>query len=346
MTPNSRFSEFLRDIEPSATTKSNSVSAHSSVRDALFGDDEFGSHADRILLGGSYKRNTAIRPRQKNGSLDRPDVDLYAVVDVPLHETTPSDEVEALYAALNRARETLGITKLKRNRVSLSVSMNKADLDVSVLIRLLIERNKADLEWDGLYRIGNRETGEWYRTDPEAHTSWSSEQNTRFSGRFKPMTKLVKWARRENPTRYKHPKSFAIEGFLAANLDETETHYGKLFHSYSAAFVDAYVSNRLAGTCPWIEDPAVPGQNILARVGGDDFCAYYDKIEEHRDDAALALDEEDQDRATTYWRRIFGPRFPAPKSANASMLKPATTMSPLTFGSTRAAPSKRPAKFA
>lgn len=337
MTPNSRFSDFLHDIEPSATTKSNSVSAHTRVSDALLEDDDFGSRADRILLGGSYKRNTAIRPRQKNGSLDRPDVDLYAVVDVPLHETTPSDEIDALYAALDRSREKLGITKLKRNRVSLSVSMNGADLDVSVLI---------ERQWDGLYRIGNRETEEWYKTDPEAHSSWSSEQNTRFSGRFKPMTKLVKWARREKPTRYKHPKSFAIEAFLAANLDENETHYGKLFHSYCAAFVDAYWSDRLARTCPWIEDPAVPNQNLLAHVGGDDFCAYYDKIEEHRDDAALALGEEDEDLATTYWRRIFGSRFPAPKSASASMLKPATTVSPLTFPSSPAAPSKHPAKFA
>ena len=337
MIPNSRFSEFLSDIEPSATTKTNSVSAHSSVRDALLADDEFGPRADRIILGGSYKRNTAIRPRQKNGSLDRPDVDLYVVVDVPIYETTPSDEVEALYAALNRARQTLGITKLKRNRVSLSVSMNKADLDVSVLI----ERQS-----DDLYRIGDRDTGDWYKTDPEAHTSWSSEQNTRFSGRFKPMTKIVKWARRENPTLYKHPKSFVIEGFLNANLDETETHYGKLFHAYCGAFVDAYREYRLIDACPPLDDPAVPGGNLLAGVDGAHFCAYYDKIKKHQDDAALALAEEDQDDATKYWRRIFGDRFPAPKSTATSMLKPATTMSPLTFKATPAAPSTRPAKFA
>ena len=218
MTPNSRFLEFLRDIEPSDTTKGNSVAAHSDVRYAVSSDHQYGPRAKRIILGGSYKRDTAIRPRQKNGSLDRPDVDLYVVVDAPPYATTPSAEVDALYAALDRARQTLGITKLKRNRVSLSVSMNRADLDVSVLI----ERQP-----DGLYRIGNRETGEWYTTDPETHTSWSSQQNSRFSGRFKPMTKLVKWARRENPTRYKHPKSFAIEGFLAANMDEAETHYGR-----------------------------------------------------------------------------------------------------------------------
>ena len=39
------------------------------------------------------------------------------------------------------------------------------------------------------------------------------------------------------------------------------------------------------------------------------------------DDAALALAEEDQDDATKYWRRIFGDRFPAPKSTATSMLK-------------------------
>ena len=337
MTPNSRFLELLRDIEPSTTTKYNSARAHSRVRDALMGDGKFGPRAERIFLGGSYRRDTAIRPRQKNGSLDRPDIDIYVVVDVAPYETTPSAEVEALYAALDRTRQTLGITKLKRNRVSLSISMHRADLDVSVLL---------ERQFDNLYRIGNRETEEWYRTDPEAHTSWSSEQNARFSGRFKPMTKLVKWARRENPTRYKHPKSFVIESFLAANLDKIETHYGKLFHAYCGAFVDAYFTQRLLGTCPWINDPAVPGQNLLEGVGGADFSAYYDKIKRHRDDAALALAEEDQDQATTYWRRIFGSRFPAPQSANASMLKTATTISPLTFGTTQVLPSKRPAKFA
>jgi len=337
MTPNSRFLEFLQDIEPSSTTNANSVSAHSRVSEALVADDEFGPRAERVLLGGSYKRHTAIRPRQKNGVLDRPDIDLYVVVDVSLYDTTPEYEVELLYAALNRARKTLGITKLKRNRVSLAVSMNQADLDVCVLI---------ERQFDGLYRIGNSETGVWYRTDPEAHTSWSAEQNTRFSGRFKPMTKLVKWARRENRTRYRHPKSFAIEGFLAANLDKDEAHYGKLFHAYCTSFVDTYRPQRLTGTCPWLSDPAVSGGDLLAGVGGADFSAYYDKIQKHRDDAALALAEEDQDVATEYWRRIFGSRFPAPKSASTSTLKAATTVSPLTFGTARAAPTERPAKFA
>lgn len=309
MTPNERFLEFLEDIEPNATTKANSVSAHTRVRETLRADAEFGPHVQRVFLGGSYRRDTAIRPRQKNGALDRPDIDIYVVVDAAHHTTTPSAEIERLYAALDRARKTLGITRLKRNRVALAVSMSNADLDVCVLI---------PRQSDNLYRIGNRETGEWYRTDPEAHTEWSTDQNTRFSGRFKPMTKLVKWARRENPTGYTHPKSFAIEGFLTANLDETEAHYGRLFHALCATLVDTYLYHRLLETCPALDDPAVPGGNLLSNVDGAEFSAYFDKIKSHRDDASRALAEEDQSEATKHWRCIFGSRFPASASVAAS----------------------------
>ena len=337
MTPNSRFLDFLRDIEPSPTTTARSANAHSRISDAVRADDEYGPRAERIFLGGSYKRDTAIRPREKNGSFDRPDVDLYVVVDSPPTSTTPSAELDALYSALDRARKDLGITRLKRNRVALSVSMNKADLDISVLIARQL---------DGLYRIGNRVTGEWYKTDPEQHTSWSSEQNKRFSGRFKPMTKLLKWARREKPTQHRHPKSFALEGLLAANLDDTERHYGTLFLTYCDTFLKTYKYHRELTACSRLDDPAVPGGNLLAGVSGVEFCSYYDKIQKHRDDAALALAQEDQDDATTYWRRIFGPRFPPPPRLMTSSLRKATVMSPLTFKDTPAAPTNRPAKFA
>ena len=94
------------------------------------------------------------------------------------------------------------------------------------------------------------------------------------------MTKLVKWARRENPTRYRHPKSFAIEGFLSVNLDETEVHYGRLFHAFCATFVDTYSVDRLLETCPTLDDPAVLGGNLLSNVDGAEFSAYFRQDQE------------------------------------------------------------------
>ena len=337
MTPNARFQEFIKDITPSPTTMANSKTAHESVRKALKADEEFKDKVKRVFIGGSYKRSTAIRPKTKQGSTERPDVDLYVVVDGHPWFADPEEWIDGLYEALNRARKDLGITKIKRNRCSIALSMNKADVDVSILL----ERRS-----DGLYRIGNRKTGEWYRTDPEEHTDWSAAENKRFSGRFNAMVRMVKWARRENKTVSRHPKSFQLEMLVAPDMDVSETHYGQLFHEWCDAFVDRFKSNRDWESCPSIEDPAVPGADILAGVSDEAFCAYYDKIKKHRDDARKALDTDDQDKATTYWRRIFGDRFPKPKSSSAGKSRAAATLSPLTFKSAQAAPTRRPAKFA
>lgn len=337
MTPNARFSEFIKDITPSETTVANCKSSHTSVRMALLNDDEFRERVKRVFLGGSYKRSTAIRPRKKGETTERPDVDVYVVVDGNPWFADPAALMDELYAALNRSRGDLGITKIKRNRCSIALSMNKADLDVSILL---------DRQDDNLFRIGNRNTGEWYETDPEEHTDWSIVQNTRCSGRFNPMTRMVKWARRQNKTVSRHPKSFALEALIAPHISETQTHYGQLFHDWCDAFVNAYSFNRMLGICPSLEDPAVPGGNILAGVTGDEFCAYYDKIKKHRDDAAKALGQDDQDKATDCWRRIFGDRFPKAKQSGQTTKSAAASMSPLSFTTATAAPSARPAKFA
>ena len=337
MTPNTRFTEFIADITPSRTTVTNCRNAHQSVRQALLKDEQFKGKAKRIFLGGSYRRSTAIRPRTKQGSTERPDVDLYVVLDGSPWNSDPADLMDELYRALNRARKDLGITSITRNRCSIALAMNKADLDVSILL----ERQS-----DDLYRIGNRNTGEWYKTDPQEHTDWSAKQNARCSRRFNPMTRMVKWARRQNKTVSRHPKSFALEAFIAPNIDEDEPHYGRIFHGWCQNFIDAYAVNRQLRFRPILEDPAVVGGDILAGVTDDQFCAYYDKIKQHRDDAAKAIAEEDQDNATDYWRRIFGERFPKPRQVGSSTKRAAAVVSPLSFTAEQAAPTARPAKFA
>ena len=338
MTPNARFTEFIADINPSPTTNARSKSAHNSIRDALSADEAYKENLIREFLGGSYKRQTAIRPVMKDGDTERPDVDIYVVVEGDPWTTTPEEVIDDLFSALDRNRKTLNITRLKRNRCSIAISTNKADMDISPLL---------GRQPDGYYRIGNRTSGEWYKTDPEEHSNWSSTQNAIFSERFKPTVKLLKWARRENPTRDKHPKSFALEVIVAAHMGATETHYGKIVHDMLDSFVDAHSTDRILGHCPRIDDPAIPNGDLLVGVSGDAFCAFYDKMKSHRDDAAKALDTDDQDKATQYWRRIFGDRFPAAKAADSvSKAESAAVISPLAFPRKAAQPSKRPAKFA
>ncbi|MFQ5792398.1 MAG: hypothetical protein ACE5JI_18165 [Acidobacteriota bacterium] len=71
MTPNSVFEGFLRDIEPSRTTKSNASSAHSALREFLPTHETFSNVLVDSFLSGSYRRDTAIRPRLRDGGLER-----------------------------------------------------------------------------------------------------------------------------------------------------------------------------------------------------------------------------------------------------------------------------------
>lgn len=105
MTPNARFTDFIKDITPSSTTTSNCISAHTSVRDALANDSEFKSRVKRVFLGGSYKRSTAIRPKTKDGKTERPDVDLYVVTDGSTWWNEPSELIDELYAALKQGMD-------------------------------------------------------------------------------------------------------------------------------------------------------------------------------------------------------------------------------------------------
>ena len=340
MTPNVRFTDFIKDITPSTTTNTRSATAHHAVREALTSDDEYRDEVLRTFLGGSYKRKTAIRPVTKGSDTERPDVDIYVVVTGSYWTRTPHDLIEGLYAALHRNRTSLGIAKISRNRCSISVSTGKADMDVSPIL---------DRNTNGYYGIGNRHTNEWYETEPETHTTWSAKINVDTSGRFNPMVKMVKWTRREFPTKSKHPKSIALEGLIEKYMSRSETHYGKLVHDTFNRIIDAYAIDRLLGTCPIVDDPAILGGNLLDGVSGDVFSAFYDKTKYFRDEAAKALATDDQEEATVHWRCIFGSRFPPPKlnsPSRPSTLKAAIPMSPLAFPDKPSAPPNKPADFA
>jgi hypothetical protein len=60
MSTNSVFQDFLRDIEPSRTTKARASSAHTALRDFLSDHEDFGEVHVKTFLSGSYKRDTAI----------------------------------------------------------------------------------------------------------------------------------------------------------------------------------------------------------------------------------------------------------------------------------------------
>ena len=242
-----------------------------------------------------------------------------------------------VFAVLHKNRDKLGLTKINRNRCSLATTTNKANVDVSVLL---------PKDYGGLYRIGNKDSGEWYPTNPEIHTQWSSKQNARFQNYFKPMVKLLKWAMKEKPTLHRHPKSFALEVLIAENMKICSTHYGELFLNFCKRFLENYQPNYDFGIAPSLEDPAVPGANMLASVENEAFCAFYNKIAFFSAHAEKAFEAPNHQTATDHWRNIFGTRFPSCKKNITSTLKQTEVVSPKEFGNRRSYPPILPARFA
>lgn len=333
MLPNARFTELLTDIEPSPTTKSNASSAHTGVRDHLWAHKSFRKRMESDFLAGSYARDTAIRPRKAEDEVSRPDIDIILVTSFSTDDS-PDDVLEELADALEPDYKVERI-----NKRSVRVGTRNAEMDLVPVTK------------DGeSYQLPDRDLGYWKRTDPPRHIEWSREQNEAFEGRFKPLVKLFKWWRRENPTG-KRPKGFVLEVLAAKHAPRHETHYGEAFTQMLESIHGAYAGVTNLGIKPTIEDPAVPGSDIMSKVSMTDWKNFMERIRVHAAYARRAQEEEDAEKATELWQRLFGPRFKgAPKAVKAAALNTVATVSAssataYTFPNANAAP-KSPRGFA
>ena len=333
MLPHARFDEFLQDIEPSPTTKANAAVAHECLRSHLRADPVFGPQITTDFLSGSYKRDTAIRPRTVDGISQRPDVDVIVVTGHGL-SNSPVAVVDALYWAVRPAYPTC-----RRQGRSVGITTSLVDMDVVPII---------DPYGNGTYFIPDRKEEVWVRTNPPGHTQWTINANAATGGRFKPLVKINKWWRRQNRTVSKRPKGFVIECITAACMDPNQTHIGELFVGTLETVVARYSGFVAAGLVPWIEDPGVPGNSVTNGMTFDAFEGFYWKAKEHAVTGRRALGEADSAKATELWRQVLGDRFPASATRSSdSLLRPATAAVPgsLAFPPRAVTPVK-PAGFA
>ncbi len=343
MATQQQFRDFLKDIEPSETTKSNASSRHNELRDFLAADDEFKVHHIQTFLSGSYKRDTAIRPRISNGVIARPDIDIIVVTDYTLDDD-PSDVIDAVFNAVQRLKnQKTSYTAIHRQARSINVETTTVHMDVVPIIA------PGGME-ETLY-IANRkyetESEKWLVTNPPGHTAWTTEVNKNSGNRFKPLVKLMKWWRRENSTISKRPKGFVIECIVAECFDADESDYAELFLGTLDEIVSKYQAYVAAGILPLIADPAVPGNYVTSGLAFDAFEGFYNKVMSHAGIGEKIRAETDPDEEVKLWRKIFGGRFPsAGGTARAdSLLQEATLVSPFTFPDRPVAP-KKPGDFA
>ena len=332
MVTQKQFEDFLHDIEPSPTTKKRASTAHTALRKFLREHSTFSEVHVNTFLSGSYKRDTAIRPATKEGEEERPDVDIIVVTNHTLNDE-PREVLSLLYRTLKHKYDNI-----RKQARSVGISTAHVDMDVVPII--------APHGMEGTLYIPDRKLSQWLVTSPPRHTTWTTEVNTTSGGRFKPLVKLMKWWRRENPTVSKRPKGFVIECIVAECMDPEETQYADLFIGTLERIVNQYALNIAIGSLPHIDDPGVPGNSVTDGTTFAAFEGFYNKAKAHAKLGRRAQKEQDPDKALAMWRKIFGPRFPASSGSKSnSLLSDAVVPTGLTFPDRPITPRK-PGGFA
>jgi hypothetical protein len=308
MASQDQFKKFLNDIQPSTTTKMNAQKAHKGLSDFLWGHEEFKKVLEKVLLSGSYKRNTAVRPRKKGETTDRPDVDVVVVLRYGL-DANPGKVLDFLHSVLEEK-----YAEIRKQTRSVGIESGLADMDVVPII--------APYGMDGMLYIPDRKLEQWRETNPPRHTTWTTERNTASGGKFKPLVKEFKWWRRQNPTVGRKPKGFVMECIVAENMDHNQTNHAELFVGTMESIVNKYASWISMGVVPWITDPGVPTKSVTDGMTFAAFEGFYNKAKKHAEVGRRAIEQDDPEEELKLWREIFGERFPAPAAAKiaASLL--------------------------
>ena len=237
----------------------------------------------------------------------------------------PKDVVDLLFKTLRKK-----YPNIRRQARSVGIESNKADMDVVPVIPC-----------GTMYLIPDRKQEEWLLTNPPGHTKWTEDRNRLAGGHFKPLVKLMKWWRRQNPTIAKKPKGFVIERITAECMNYLETYYGELFVNTLENIVNKYAVNALFNTVPNIPDPGVPGNFVTDGITPAAFAGFFNKAKAHAELGRKALNETDAEEATKLWRQIFGNRFPKTEASKSeSLLAASVTPSSLTFPDKPVTPNK------
>lgn len=336
MATQQQFIEFLSEIEPSDSTKSVCGAAHRTLRAKLAEHPTYKAICKETYLSGSYARDTAIRPRVRDGTLRRPDVDVIVVTNHSSNDR-PSDVI----ATLRRAVKQLGYEEVESNRRSICVQLGAVEMDVVPVI--------SDAWQSTGWLIADKNEERWLATNPMGHNDWARAVNKKANSNFKPLVKLVKWWRRENLPHLKRPKGFILETLVANLMDYRENSYEELFAKFLERTVSEYEGVAANEQVPYLADPSVEDNNVFSRVKPEEFKRFYELASDHAQRVRRAQRETDPDKSLMQWQRIFGDRFRKPAPKSGGLLRPAATTSTamgLTFPSQAVVPPNKPPGFA
>lgn len=335
----SYFNDFLKEIRLTTAQVNELKSAHTTLRERLMNDETLSKYIETTFLQGSYKRSTAVRP--KNGN--RSDVDIVVVTKFDKDEYNPEEVLDVFEPFLEKYYEG----KYRKQGRSWGIEMSHVDLDIvptasvslaesGLLENSMISSNedlyslnetlvgsvnsynwttqynsfffaKEDEGWrkEPLY-IPDREAMMWDETHPLEQIRWTQEKNKNCNGHYINVVKCLKWWRKEKFSEVKHPKSYPLEHFIGDCCPDKIQSVAEGITLSLEKIVNSYPSK------PYLSDRGVPEHDVFARLSDDDYNAFYDSVCNAAIVARNAYDANSIEEGAKLWRELFGNKFPEP----------------------------------
>jgi len=186
------FKDFLTNISLTPNQISRIKTTHETLRDRLKKDEKLSEMIIDTFLQGSYKRYTAIRPKNDEKS----DVDIVVVMDLDKDEIEPNEIFDLFEDFLDKYYED----KYKFNNKSIRITLTDVDVDLVVtipyensdnfdknlfnksVVELMDEEiDSEDIENGYLY-LPNRNENTWVKINPTAQIINTTSKNQRVSG--------------------------------------------------------------------------------------------------------------------------------------------------------------------
>ena len=347
MTLSAYFSDFLANIRLTKNQREDLITGHTTLRNRLYSDPVLSKYIVSTFLQGSYRRNTAIKP--KNGK--RADVDIIVVTNLDRHTLTPQEVidlfipfVEKYYKGKYRIQgRSIGIELsyvdldivitsapsevaqdlLKSESVTTALSLGEAGNDWRLVkawvepinqlswSSMMIESMRAAAEWktESLY-IPDQDANCWVETNPLEQIRWTRDKNKATNSHYINVVKALKWWRVGQLTSLKYPKGYPIEHMIGDCCPDGIASVVEGIVQTLEAIVSNYAMHRRFEATPVLADRGVPSHNVWKRVSKEDFIAFYDYVVEAAKTARKAYDAELLSEKLQHWRVLFGSEFP------------------------------------
>ncbi|MBN8230454.1 nucleotidyltransferase [Corallococcus macrosporus] len=342
------FEDFLHDIRPTPSQIKEMREGHARLRERLQADTALAGGFVSMFLQGSYRRFTAVRPKDDS----RADVDLVVVTKMKESEFSPAQAMSCFKPFLERHYKG----KYRQQGRSFGIEMSRIDMDLVItaapmeaeagtygellkaeasLSSLRLDEDfsseplfKSDRQEEALWklhplRIPDRDLGAWQDTHPLAQLSWTHRKNDRCGRHFVNVVKALKWWRLVHlESLPKRPKSYPLEHLLGDCCPDGIDSIAEGVVRTLEAFVDNYALHAAAKIVPSAEDRGVK-QDVMARIDGNDFAAFHEQAKKAAKLARKAFESPDAQTAAPLWRELFGGKFPsAPEGGSKKSFTP------------------------